>query len=327
MRAGKRLLAGIGLSGCLTLMGCVTMGRPIDRVARTDIPLVPVPPPPLGRPETPPAAINPVRPDVPPAPPMVPIPPPSRPATSTPPAAPAAVVRLTARQLVDNAQKRYAGIDSYIVRLTRREMVNGRMNPEEVILVRFRKEPWSVYLKWLGKEGKGREVVYVKGRHESKIHTLLASGDIPFVPAGKRMALAPDSVLVRSATRHPITEAGIGASIERLAAMVTATERGDGRQGSLTLLGPAKRDEFDQPVQALRHTLPAGLDPSLPKGGQRTYYFDPETGLPMLICTVDERGQDAEYYRYCWLQPSVKLDDADFDPEQLWGKARAAAGR
>jgi hypothetical protein len=310
------MLAGISLGGCLTLMGCV----PIDLLTRADIPLVPVPPPPLARREVR-APATPTRPDTPPT---APLPPPSRPGADS---SPAPVVRLTARQLIDNAQKRYDRIDSYIVRLTRREMVNGRMNPEEVILVRFRKEPWSVYLKWLGKEGKGREVVFVKGRHESKIHTLLAAGDIPFVPAGRRMALAPDSVLVRSATRHPITEAGLGASISRLAALQTAVTRGDGRQGSLTVLGPARRDEFDRPVQALQHTLPAGLDPSLPKGGKRTYFFDPETSLPMLICTVDERGGDVEYYRYCWLQPSVKLDDADFDPEQLWGKPRATAGR
>src|SRR5262249_40516470 len=154
---------------------------------------------------------------------------------------------------------------------------------EEVLLFKFRKRPWSVYFKWLGKEGHGREVLYVKGRHQDKIHSLLAAGDIPFMPAGKRMALAPDSLLVRSACRHPITAAGIAASIERLAAVQSAVERGDRKNGTLALLGPLNRPEFDRAVRALVHTLPPRLDPSLPKGGKRTYYFNPTTGLPSLI--------------------------------------------
>ncbi len=318
MRTRKWVLAGIVLCG--SVAGCVSMGRPIDRVrSGADIPLVPVPPPPLARPEVPPAAVT-----------RAPAgaqaraanPAPARradePSRPTPPAAP-----LTARQLIHNAQAQYARIDSYIVRLTRREVVNGEQKPEEVILFKFRKQPWSVYLKWLAsKEGKGREVLYVKGRHEGKIHTLLAAGDIPFVPAGRRMALLPDNILVRNSTRHPITDAGIGSCIDRLAAIQSAVENGDRSKGRLELLGPLRRPEFEQPVQALEHTLPARLDPSLPRGGKRTFFFDPETQLPMLIRTVDERGQEVEYYWHARLQPSVKLDDADFDPDQLWGKPR-----
>jgi hypothetical protein len=219
-------------------------------------------------------------------------------------------------------------IDSYIVRLTRREVVKNKMNPEEVLLFKFRNAPWSVYLKWLGKEGQGREVVYVRGRYEGKIHTLLAAGDIPLVPAGRRMSLAPDSFLVRSACRHPITQAGIGASIERIGAVLAANERGDRRQGTIVLLSDINRPEFNVPVSALEHAFPGGYDNSLPRGGKRTYYFDPVTGLPMLIRTLDERGAEVEYYRYDRLLTGVKLDDTDFDPDSLWGKARTAtAGR
>src|SRR5205085_3781407 len=65
------------------------------------------------------------------------------------------------RELYRDAAQRYAAIDSYIVRLRRREQVNGKDQPEELLLVKFRKQPTSVYFKWLGKEGHGREVVYV----------------------------------------------------------------------------------------------------------------------------------------------------------------------
>src|SRR5262249_19064483 len=154
---------------------------------------------------------------------------------------------------------------------TRREQVKGRMQPEEVLLFKFRKHPWSVYFKWLGKEGNGREVVYVKGQHDNKIHSLLAAGDIPFVPAGKPMALDPDRVLVRAACRHPITQAGIGASVERLGAVLDAVDRGDRRLGTLNTLGSIRRPEFNRPVAAVEHVLPPGFDPTLPRGGRRLY--------------------------------------------------------
>jgi hypothetical protein len=338
MRRGTLAILGglavglsVALAGCLPLGGSLLPGRelastrpprapeplaPELRIADTqasargargsDVPLVPVPPPPLGRP----ADDGEVRPV----------------AHSTP--APRQTLPAgagsTPRQLHRAAAARYAAMDSYIVRLTRREFVKGRLHPEEVLLFKFRKEPWSVYFKWLGKEGTGREVLYVRGRHDNKIHSLLAAGDIPFVPAGKRMALDPDSLLVRSASRHPIHQAGIGASIDRLGALLDALDRGDRRQGTLTPLGSIRRPEFTGPVAALEHVLPPGFDPSLPRGGRRMYVFNPNNSLPTLIVTRDESNQEVEYYRYDRLQCPVKLDDEDFDPDRLWGKPASA---
>src|SRR5262249_35829980 len=147
--------------------------------------------------------------------------------------------------------------------------------PEEVLLFKFRKEPWSVYFKWIGEEGKNREVVYVKGRHGNQIHTLTAAGDIPALPlAGKHWKLAPDSALVRSASRHAITEAGVGSRSERFGALVDADEPGDRRGGTLRYLGVLKRTETEQPLEAVRQTIPPGAEPDLPAGGQRLWYFD-----------------------------------------------------
>ncbi len=311
--------------------GCISVGRPLPPtstptvVARAqDIPLVPIPPPPLGQnqnEESKPAPL-----------PAIPASMPNIPAvsSSTPPTAsteativPAsATTTITPRQLYETALSKFQHVDSYIVRLTRREMVKGEMNPEEIMLFKFRKNPWSIYFKWLSKEGAGREVLYVKGRYEDKIHTVLAAGDIPFMPAGKRMALSPDNILVRSATRHPITQAGIAASIDKIGEFISAIERGDRKAGTVTVIGPIQRPEFEKPAYAIEHVLGVGFDPSMPRGGTRWYYFDPENGLPMLITAKDERGQEVEYYRYDRLQPDVNLDDSDFDPDSIWAKPK-----
>jgi hypothetical protein len=228
---------------------------------------------------------------------------------------------------VQQAAERYAGIDSYIARLTRREQVNGKSQPEEVLLFKFRKQPWSVYFKWLGTTGQGREVVYVKDQYENKLHTLLAAGDHPLMGAGKRLSLPIDSIFVRNASRHPITEAGFGASVERLTRLLDAAEHGDKRGGTLTVLPAQSRPEFSKPVWAVEHTLPpgGGFDPSLPRGGRRLYFFDPDSKLPLLVTAVDDRGQEVEYYRYDRLQYPVKLDNDDFNPDKLWARPAAPA--
>src|SRR5207237_1143271 len=73
------------------------------------------------------------------------------------------------RALYDHAAKRYQTMDTYMMRMRRREVVNGKARPEELVFVKFRQEPWSVYFKWIGPEAKGREVVYVKGQYDNRI--------------------------------------------------------------------------------------------------------------------------------------------------------------
>jgi hypothetical protein len=300
-------------------------GDPVQVAEATDIPLVPLPPPPFSRPANPqPAPQSAPRPAPQPAPPPAPpASPPVVPAAAAVPTAPPAVQAPTApthtaRQIVQQAAARYAGIDSYIARLVRREQVKGKDQPEEILLFKFRKQPWSVHFKWLGETARGREVLYVKDRHENKIHTLLAAGDVPLMPAGKRFSVALDSIFVRSASRYPITEAGIGASIERLQIALDAQDRGDQQRGTFTALPLQQRPEFAQPVEAIEQIIPPGRDPDLPRGGRRLYCFDPDWHLPLLVVTRDAEGHEVEYYRYDRLQAPLKLDDDDFDPDKLW---------
>lgn len=224
--------------------------------------------------------------------------------------------------LFREAAERYARLDSYIVRLTRREQLNGKDKPEEILLFRFRKEPWSLYFKWLGTEGKGREVVFVQGRYENKIHTLLAAGDIPLMPAGKRFAVDPDNPLVLSSSRHPIREAGVGVLIDSFGKRLEEADRGGPGLAALKYIGPIQRPEFAHPCEAVEQAIAAGDDPQLPHGGCRLWVFDPETKLPVLIITRDDTGHEVEYYCYDRFEFPVHLDDDDFNPDKLWNPKR-----
>lgn len=298
-----------------------------DAVAQVgrDIPIVPVPPPPVSRPSAnggsyAPGSANPG---------------PTNPVSASPehrgintPRSPAPVTVQpdgttptpphTARQLLQEADSRCATLDSYIVRLTRREGTKGKPGPEEIIALSFRKQPFSVHFKWLGDTAKGREVVYVKGCFDNKIHTKVAAGDSLLLPAGARLSLSPDNPLVRSASHHPITHAGICHCVESLVALLSAQERGDRRQGTLTVLAPQRRPEYPQPVETMEHLIPPGIEPDLPRGGRRLVYFDPDWRVPMLVLTYDDKGKEVEYYRYDRLMTPANLDDDDFNPDKLW---------
>jgi hypothetical protein len=295
--------------------------------AKRDIPLVPLPTltPPTHRTFRPPSppAVPAARTDIPPSPQPQVVEQPQE--VKLTPSAPH-----SARQLLERAAARCASLDSYIVRLTRREHLKGKGNAEEIIAFSFRKNPFSVHFKWLGETAKGREVVYVKDRFGNKIHTKVAGGDAPLLPAGARLSLSPDNPLVRSASRHPITDAGVGHCVESLIEQLNAQERGDTRQGTLTVLPPQKRPEYAQPIETLERIIPPGIESELPRGGRRLIYFEADTQLPMLVVTLDDKGNEVEYYRYDRLMTPVSLDDDDFNPDKLWAtpsKQQAVGGR
>src|SRR5262249_10101543 len=162
-------------------------------------------------------------------------------------------------------------------------------------------------LKWLGDEARGREILYVQGQHENKIHLLTGKGDL--LGAGHRMTFDPDSPLVRSKSHYPITEAGLGTATLSFAMMMDAHERGQPNAGTSRYLVYQNRSEFPRAVEAAEQPLPPGLEPFLPRGGTRYFYFDETLGVPTVISTLDANRQEVEYYHFDRLQTPVNLDD------------------
>jgi hypothetical protein len=318
-----------------TAAGCATLTRrdppPTADASQT------TPPPPLTKAPglaitTPPrpnaAADAAVRPASFQSPVVPPAPTPPQPPSADAPAAPAPTPSDPdpIRRLYRDAAAAYAKQGSYIARLRRREFVQGKQKPEEVLIFKFREQPFSVHFKWLGDEGKGREVVYVRGRDDDKLHILTAAGDIPFAPAGRRLDLSPDSMLVRSASRYPITEAGIGSMIARFGKLLDALARQEAPGVSVKYLGPVPRPEYPVPLEGVECQFPPGREPDLPQGGRRLVYFDPGTKFPVLSMTYDAAGREVDYYCFDRFQLNVRLDDDDFRTDKLWGPAKPSGG-
>jgi uncharacterized protein DUF1571 len=228
------------------------------------------------------------------------------------------------RALQQRAVVKWASIDGFACRMRRREVVAGQQKPEELIEAHFRKEPFSVYFKWLGPEAKGREVIYVQGQHGNQIHTLTAAGDVVLIPPGTRFKVSPDSMFVKNKSRYAITEAGVGSLVERFGKLIDAVEHNDPKAGTVKYLGQLKRKEFEEKVEVVLQSIPPGAEPQLPGGGQRLWCFDPEHGLPVLIVTHDETNREVEYYCHDRFEFPPRYSDEHFDPERRWAKNEPA---
>ena len=87
------------------------------------------------------------------------------------------------------------------------------LQPENIIAVKFRNQPFSIYMKWSApREFVGQEVCFVQGRNQGmmRVHASGLLGVAGFV------AIDPHDPKVMQNSRHTIYEAGMGNMIEQL---------------------------------------------------------------------------------------------------------------
>jgi len=253
-----------------------------------------------------------------PKPPVVP--PKAAPAPAVAP--PAGGVDLAAvRKLADESRKRYADLAEFECRLVKREVVGGKALPQDEIVYRFRQEPLSVYMKVLSEAGKGRELMYVKGKFDGKIHVLTGKGDNVLVGAGFKTDMEPDSKTATAKSRYRIYEAGFGRT---LAGLTKALNPADHSAPAVKPLGLVTRKEYPYALEAVEVTIAAGTDPLLPKGGKRQIHFDskpdsPSYLMPVLVVTESD-GKEVEYYSFDKFKTPSGWRDADWTPASLGKK-------
>jgi hypothetical protein len=227
------------------------------------------------------------------------------------------------RQLYDHAAAKNSTIRDYVARFRRREVVNAKQMPEDLILFRHLKEPNSLYLKWLpGAKLEGRELVYVPGQYNSQIQVRSGKGDLL---SGIRTEVDPRSERATANSRRTIDEAGLDFSLRRLGEVLDVQTQGRNELGTLRYLGSQQRPESKRPFECVVQQIPPGREKHLPRGGVRYWYFcsDPqveEHGLPTLIVTQDENQREVEYYHFDRFNINIGLKPLDFDPDALWGK-------
>jgi hypothetical protein len=229
------------------------------------------------------------------------------------------------KRIARRAAERFGAIEGFECRLTRRETVNTKPMPQEELRYRFRREPYSLHIKWVGLEAQGRELIYVAGKNDGKVHILTGKGEGLVVPSGMRVTRLPTDKEVRGKSRYDLREGGMNMSVQWFGKVVGLMERDPAQAKRMKVLGVVKgRPERPSGLEGVEEMIPPGWEPLLPKGGKRTTYFDPDPaspsfGLPVVVAAFNEAGREVEYYFFDQLRP-IRPADADFDPDRVWKK-------
>lgn len=107
--------------------------------------------------------------------------------------------------LLEQGIKRLEAASGYTAVFHKQEVVGGEMTEMQMMQLKLRHAPFSVYMKWT--EGKpGQELLYVDGQND---------GDMVVRPGGLKgrilgaIKLNPNGTMAKGESRHPITQAGL----------------------------------------------------------------------------------------------------------------------
>ncbi|MDR3639258.1 MAG: DUF1571 domain-containing protein [Isosphaeraceae bacterium] len=223
----------------------------------------------------------------------------------------------SAEAIVKGARERLEKMNSYQVHINRQERVGASLLPVEDVLLSVRRSPKAVRLEWPDGPHKGREVIYSASDNNGLMQVNMADSLVP-VP---RLSLPPDSPLVMSNSRHPITEAGFDTIVRNMERAIELEKAGTPTSGKLKYEGLDQPDGLDRPSHKLVRVTPSG----------ETWlvYIDPNTKLPALVQANAADGTLLE--RYLFLDPKgdlAELSQPDaFDVAVRWGPPKGLLSR
>jgi uncharacterized protein DUF1571 len=234
---------------------------------------------------------------------------------AAPPAQPAqdasgAVPLDRALGLIADARRHFLKVDDYTCTLVKREVVRGQAQPENIIALKVRNQPFSVHMRWLKpKPQEGQEACYVAGQNNGMMRAKAPGllGAVGFVN------LDPHDARAMQASRHCITEAGIGHMIDRYA------ERWEAERKQNQTKVRINEYEFNKRRCVRVETSHPNSQAGDYYAFRNVVYFDKETHLPIRSESYDwpkdgkTDGELLESFSFVDLQLNVKLEAKDFN--------------
>jgi hypothetical protein len=211
--------------------------------------------------------------------------------------------------LIGQARKAYQDVSDYRCTFIKRERIDGKLQPENVMVMSVRVKPFSVYLDWKApRDSDVQQACYVAGRNDGMmlVHPTGALGLAGFL----KMNL--DDSRVTGNSRHAITEAGFGHLIERFSHCYEAARKSGKAEVKVAQYDYNKR-------RCTRIELTYTDLKNLEDGVWRSVlYLDKESHLPVRCeCYAPPRdkggeGELLETYSYVNVQLNVGLADEVF---------------
>lgn len=199
---------------------------------------------------------------------------------------------------------------SYTAVFTKREVVRGQMFASQMQM-KFRKKPFSVYLRFVNPEHTGREVLFVEGRNNGQMLAHEAGGIRSLVGT---VSVDPNGQMALAEARHPVTRIGI----ENLAQGVIAQWERETAYGECEVKYYNEAKLGERPVLVIESSHPTRRKEF--KYALTRLWLDKETRLPVRCQQYDFPAAPGaepvlvEDYTYTEINTEPELTDADFDP-------------
>ncbi|HYA41625.1 MAG TPA: DUF1571 domain-containing protein [Syntrophobacteraceae bacterium] len=203
--------------------------------------------------------------------------------------------------LLELMEASYAKVNDYQAVFRKQERVEGKLLPEETILLKFQK-PLRIYMNWISDPLRGQEALYVEGKNDNKL--VAHRGGILGVIT---LSLDPGGAAAMKGNRHPITDTGFGFIVEQLNNNINRALR----HGELQITRIGEEYFEGRPatvVEAGFTPREAGKYPC----SRLVIHIDRELMLPIGNFFYDEKGVLLEKYSYTDVKLNVGFTDVDF---------------
>jgi hypothetical protein len=215
-----------------------------------------------------------------------------------------AVVRLGPEEWLREAEAAYDRVATYTAVLHKQQRIAGKLLTGETILLKFRKKPFSLYMKWIQAPHKGSELLYAEGWNENRVRAH-RGGILRFIV---RNFNPNDPVLMKNNLR-PATSTGVGYLLEAVAKdMREAIEHGE-----LTFSGEGEETVYGRTTQVLNVIFPKEKAQDY-AGHRYIINQDVENKTLIRIRIYDQDNQLVENYGYENFELNARLTDVDFNP-------------
>lgn len=217
----------------------------------------------------------------------------------------AAAAEPDAEQWLREAEEAYGRVTSYTAIFHKQQRVDGTLQPGETILLKCRRTPFSLYMKWIQPPHEGSELLYVAGWNEDRARAH-RGGILRFITFN----LDPRHPGLMENNLRPVTSTGVGFLLETVATNVRKAIEG----GELTFAARGGEKVFGRNTRVLEMTFPKSRAADY-DGHRFVINQDAESRMLLRIRVYDRDGWLVEHYGYENLVLNAPLADADFDPK------------
>lgn len=205
------------------------------------------------------------------------------------------------REVLENCRD----LEQYTVDFTRQERRGlwlKNLRAPEHIACKFRREPFSIYMKWTDPDIKYGESTYVAGQENDQVRFVPRHGLFGLPPAVTRVDL--ETPVTWGEARYPLTDFGLERMMERTMANVARA----GDDVSISYRGLTTLAESDR----VAHFLKLEFPPALFRTPVQELFIDVETDLPTCTRVLYESGELEAAYVWENVDPGARFTDEDF---------------